>query len=116
MRIKVSGRHMDVAEPLKAYVTEKAGKLERFYDRLQSVEIIFDQDGPDHRCELIATADHHTTFVAKEKHGDAFACLDAAVKDLERQITRHKEKFRNRKHLTGPEDRQPFGGAAAAEG
>jgi putative sigma-54 modulation protein len=116
MRIKVSGRHMDVTEPLKNYVNEKAGKLERFYDRVQTVEVIFDQEGTNHRCELIVTADHHTTFVAKEKHADAFACLDAAVKDIERQLTRHKERFRNRKHLTGPEGREPLGGLAAPEG
>jgi putative sigma-54 modulation protein len=115
MRIKVSGRHMDVTEPLRAYVSEKTGKLDRYYDRLQSIEVVFDQEGTNHRCELIATADHHTTFVAKESHADAFACLDAAVKDVERQLTRHKEKFRNRKHLTGPVDREPLGGAAAKE-
>src|SRR2546427_4254371 len=115
MRIKVSRRHLEVPEPLRAYVTEKAGKLERFYDRIQSVEVIFDQEGTDHRCELIATADHHTTFIAKENHADAFACVDAAIRDVERQLTRHKEKHRNRKHLTGADDRQPLGGAATAE-
>ncbi|MBI5763621.1 MAG: ribosome-associated translation inhibitor RaiA [Planctomycetes bacterium] len=103
MRIKISGRHMEMADSLKAYADEKAGHLNRFYDRLQSVEIIFDQEGGKVRCEMIATADHHTTFVAKETHADAFAAFDAAIKDVERQLTRHKEKHRNRKHLTGPE-------------
>ena len=116
MRIKVSGRHLDVNEALKEYVTEKAGKLQKFYDRVQSVEVVFDQEGAKVRCELIAAADHHTTFVAKETHAEAFASLDAAVRDVERQLTRHKEKFRNRKHMTGPEDREPLGSAAATEG
>ena len=116
MRIKVSGRHMDVSDALKDYINEKAGKLDRFYDRIQSVEVIFDQEGPKLNCELIATADHHQTFVAKEAHADAFACLDAAIKDVERQVTRHKERFRNRKHLTGPSDHDSIGGAAASEG
>jgi putative sigma-54 modulation protein len=104
MRITVSGRHMDVTDALKSYANEKAGKLEKFYDRVQTIEVIFTPEGQEHVCELIATADHHNTFVAKESHADAYASLDAVVKDIERQLTRHKEKFRNRKHSGGPEE------------
>lgn len=103
MRIKISGRHMDVADSLKAHANEKSENLNRFYDRLQSVEVIFDQEAGKVRCEMIASADHHTTFIAKESHADAIAAFDSAIKDVERQLTRHKEKHRNRKHLTGPE-------------
>jgi len=109
IRITVSGRHMDVGDALKSYANDKAGKLERFYDRVQSVEIVFDKQANSHHCEILAKADHHTSFVAKEHHDDPFAALDASVKDLERQITRHKEKHRNRKHPAGLPDR----GAAA---
>ncbi len=105
IRITVSGRHMDVRDALKSYASEKAGKLERFYDRVQSVEIVFDKQANSHRCEMIAKADHHTSFVAKEEHDDPYAALDATVKDLERQITRHKEKQRNRKHPAGLPDK-----------
>jgi putative sigma-54 modulation protein len=101
MRITVIGRHADISEALKDYADEKAGKLDRFYDRLHSVEVVFDLDGIRHRCEIIAKADHAATFVAREEHEDSFASLDAAVKDLERQLTRHKERFRNRKHPGG---------------
>ncbi len=102
MRITVSGRHTEVPDRLKVYAEEKAAKLERFYDRVQTVEVVFGQEASHHLCEIIAKADHHTTFVAKEKHADAYASLDASVKDLERQLSRHKEKFRNRKHPDGP--------------
>ncbi|HVP12508.1 MAG TPA: ribosome-associated translation inhibitor RaiA [Phycisphaerae bacterium] len=104
LRIRVSGRRTELDEALKTYASEKADRLQRYYDRLQSVEIMFDVEAEHHRCEVIAKADHHTTFVAREEHADAYASLDAAVRDLERQLKRHKEKFRNRKHLTGRED------------
>lgn len=105
IRVTVSGRHMDVREALKSYASEKAGKLERFYDRVHSVEIVFHKQANSHRCEALAKADHHTSFVAKEEHDDPYAALDASVKDLERQVTRHKEKHRNRKHPSGLPDR-----------
>lgn len=106
LRIRVSGRRTEVDEALRSYASEKAERLQRYYDRLQSVEILFDVEAENHRCEVVATADHHTTFVARESHADAMASLDAAVRDLERQLKRHKEKFRNRKHLTGREERE----------
>jgi putative sigma-54 modulation protein len=105
IRITVSGRHMDVGDALKSYATEKVEKLERFYDRVHNVEVVFDKQAICHRCEIIAKADHHTSFVAKEEHEDPYAALDASVKDLERQITRHKEKRRNRKHPDGLPDK-----------
>jgi putative sigma-54 modulation protein len=113
MQIKVIGRHTDVKESLKSYAEEKAAKLGKFYDRLHSVDVIFDIEAGSNRCEMIASGDHHTTFIAKEGHQDAFAALDAAAKDLERQITRHKEKFRNRKHTAGRPDKSPLGGPVA---
>lgn len=109
IRITVSGRHMEVSDALKSYANEKAGKLERFYDRVHGVEIVFDKQAINHRCEIVATADHHTSFVAKEEHEDPYAALDASVKDLERQITRHKEKRRNRKHPDGLPDKGILG-------
>ena len=52
------------------------------------------------RCLLLNRGVSKTIQVAAAL-GLAFAALDASVKDLERQLSRHKEKFRNRKH---PED------------
>jgi putative sigma-54 modulation protein len=112
MQIKVSARHTDLSDSLRSYAEEKANKLSRFYDRLMSVDVVFDLDAGQHRCELIAKADHHNTFVAREESQDAHASLDAAVKDVERQLTRHKERFRNRKHPTDRQDKADAGSAA----
>ena len=112
MRITVSGRHTEIPDRLKTYAEEKASKLERFYDRVQTVEVVFDQEANHLSCEIIAKADHHTTFIAKEQHADAFAALDATVRDLERQLSRHKERFRNRKHPDGPPAKSLLAGSA----
>lgn len=110
MRITVTGRHMSLGESLKSYASEKTEKLERFYDRVLSADVVFDKQNNSHQCEIIVKGDHHTTFVAKELHEDPFAALDATVKDLERQLSRHKEKFRNRKHPDDQVDREPLAG------
>lgn len=116
MQIKVTGRHTDVPDALRDYATEKAGKLDRYYDRVQSVDVVFDQNAGKFHCEVIARADHHMTFVAKEAHAEAFAALDISVKELERQLARHKEKHRNRKHSgAARSDQEPLAGPGAFE-
>lgn len=106
MRITVSGRHTEVDEALKAHTTEKTEKLTRYYDRLLSVDVIFDEQAGTHVVEMIARADHHATFIAKHDDHDPYATVDQVVKEIERQLTRHKEKFRNRKHSAAGADKR----------
>ena len=101
--LTVSSRHMEVTPPLKTYAEEKAGKLHKYYDLIQEIEIVLD-NGKDKtgthktRVEMIVNAEHKNTFVAHHDEGDAYACIDGCVHKLERQLSEHKKKFRNRKH------------------
>jgi putative sigma-54 modulation protein len=92
---------MEVSPALKAYAEQKANKLLKYYDRIQEIEVVFDSqkaDGKEQaRVEVIVNAEQKNMFIA-HADGDAYAGLDACVLKLERQLTDHKEKFRNRKH------------------
>lgn len=101
MQIIVSGRHMGVGESLKEYVTSKAERLERFYDRIRSIEVKLDGHEGRHSAEMIVHTDNADPFVATEEHADAFAAVDLLLDKIERQLTRHKERLRNRKHPEG---------------
>ena len=98
MEIKVSARHMDVPESVRAHVREKAEKLDRYYDRLMSVDVIMDVQGDRQIVEMIARADHHVQFVAKHEDSDLYATIDHVAKEMESQLRKHKEKLRKRKH------------------
>lgn len=98
MRITVSGRHMGVSEALRNYCQDKAQRLVRFYDRIQAIEVILDGHDGQHTAEMIVHSDGTHPFVASEEQKDAYAAVDLLIDKLERQISRHKEKLRNRKH------------------
>ena len=98
MLVTVSSRHMDVTEPLKAYAEQKANKLMKYYDRIQEIEVIFDNGKDVMRVEMIVNAEHCNLFVAYHDDSDAYAGVDGCVDKLERQLSNHKKKFRNRKH------------------
>jgi putative sigma-54 modulation protein len=102
MQITVSGRHMNVGESLREYCEKKAVRLERFYDRIQSVDLVVDGHDGQHTIEIIVHVRGTQPFVASEEHEDAFAALDVLMDKIERQIRRHKERLRNRKHPPRP--------------
>ena len=93
---------MEVTEPLKNYAEQKAGKLVKYFDRIQEIEVVFDagkESGKDHtRVEMIVNAEHKNMFIAHHDNGDAYACIDGCVDKLERQLSDFKKKVRNRKH------------------
>ena len=99
MQISVTGRHVEVSDDIKSYAEEKASKLPRYYDRVQGVEIIFDREADLTAVEMIVSAAGAHTFVAKELGPNALSCIDLLVDKLGRQLTRHKERYRNRRHI-----------------
>jgi len=98
MQVNVTGRHMGVSDALKAYCTEKAQRLSRFLDRIQTVNIIVDGKDGMHTAEMIVHAAGCQPFVASESQEDAFAAIDLLMDKIEAQIRRYKERCRNRKH------------------
>ena len=100
MIVTISGRHMDVTEALKNYAESKVGKLSKYYDRIQEIEVIMDASKDGTRVEVIVNAEHNALFVAHHDSGDAYACIDGCVDKLERQLTDHKERLRQRKGKT----------------
>ena len=100
MLVTVSSRHMEVTEPLKAYAEQKANKLMKYYDRIQEIEVVFDANKDHTSVEFIVNAEHKNMFVAHQADANAYAGVDACFDKLERQLSDHKKKVRNRKHAT----------------
>ena len=99
MQITVTERHVSATEEVKTYAREKAQKLLKYYDRIQSIEVIFAEEGDQFDIEMIVNAGAKNQFVGREVGDNVFALIDVTVDKLERQLTKHKEKFRNRMHL-----------------
>ena len=101
MRVSLVERSGHVSEAAKEYARDKAGKLAKYFDRLEGVEVIITQESQKYQVEMIARTDHRQTFVASEVHEDVRASVDLVVDKMERQLVRHKERLRNRKHPEG---------------
>lgn len=98
MQVKVSGRHMGVTESIRSHCEQKSQKLSRFFDRIQSVEMVLDGHDGRHFAEIIVHMDGTHPFVASEEHDDIYAAIDLLMDKIERQVRRHKERLRNHRH------------------
>ena len=98
MEFKISGKHLEVTDPIREYAQHKTSKLHRYYDRIQSITVVVDQHDRQFDVELIVDVEHHDPFISRELGDNLYACVDKAIDKAERQLTDHKEKLRNRKH------------------
>ncbi|HSW47407.1 MAG TPA: ribosome-associated translation inhibitor RaiA [Phycisphaerae bacterium] len=105
MRFAVTGRHLEMTDAMKQYAEEKAGRLSRFYDRVQSAEVVVEREGIQYRVEMVVSTDHKEAFVGQVHAGDYYEALDLVVDKVEGQLRKHKEKLRNRKHRAGSKDK-----------
>jgi putative sigma-54 modulation protein len=94
----VTGRHVDVPASTREYVEAKVSRLPRYYDRVHAVEVVLAKEAEQTVVEMIVKAAGTQEFVAKEAGPNAQSCIDLLVDKMERQLTKHKERFRNRKH------------------
>ncbi len=101
MRFSVTGRHIEITDAMRQYAEEKSGRLSRFYDRVQSVEVVVETQGLQNRVEMVVATDHRHTFVGQVSASDYYEAIDLVVDKVEGQLRKHKEKHRNRKHTAG---------------
>jgi len=98
VRLTVTGRHVVISDAMREYAEKKVQRLVRFFDRVDDIEVVADQEGGKSRVELVVRTDHRDTFVGRVDADDYYSAIDLVVDKLERQLTKHKEKLRNRKH------------------
>ena len=100
MQLSISGRHIDVTEALKSYVTEKLQKLERHFDHITNVHVVLSVEKLRQRAEATIHISGAEVF-AESDCNDLYAAIDKLTDKLDRQILKHKEKLVDRHHQRG---------------
>ncbi len=100
MNITVNARHMEVSDSVRGYVETKVSKLPRFYDNIQTIEVILDKEAERSVVEIVAHAKKKHTFVASHHDENMYACLDMCLDKITQQLRRHKDRVRDRQGPT----------------
>jgi putative sigma-54 modulation protein len=98
LQFTISGKHVEITKAIKSYAQKKTAKFPRYYDSINRVEVIIEgNEGGNASVEVIASAEHSKLFIVKETGENTYACIDAAVRKLQRQLRRIKGKERDDK-------------------
>ena len=93
MDVQIIGRHLEITSAIRSYVSQKVGKLGKFFDGLSRVKVNLSYVGSAggiHRTELIFSVVRGKTLIAHAEDADLLASVDSAVGKGERLLTKFK--------------------------
>ncbi|KII77617.1 ribosome hibernation promoting factor [Vibrio renipiscarius] len=94
MQINITGHHVDLTDSMQDYVNEKFQKLERFFDHINSAQVVLKVE----KLNQIAEATLHINqgeIHASADEESMYAAIDSLTDKLVRQLNKHKEKLHN---------------------
>jgi putative sigma-54 modulation protein len=97
MRVRVTSRHFTITPDLREYIEQKVERLAHYFNRVDEAHVVLEEQR--HRRIADVTVHASGVLVSSEQAAeDMRSAFDRALEKVERQIRRHKERVRNRKH------------------
>ncbi|MBQ9454507.1 MAG: ribosome-associated translation inhibitor RaiA [Thermoguttaceae bacterium] len=94
MQVTLSVRRGSISSPNTEKIQSKVEKLTRFYDRIASAEVVVDlEDRNNPALTLLLKVEPKKELVVQSQAGELFASLDEALKKMEQQLKKFKEKL-----------------------
>jgi len=107
MQINVSSKHIDLTPTIEEYIHSKSEKLNRFYNRIEQIEVKIERTTHGFTTEIISNVERHDSIISTSEDLDLYASIDACIDRNIRQLTDLKKRLRDQKHNTptGGQDR-----------
>lgn len=103
MNIQVTGRHVELTEPLKQYAESKIGKLGKYFDTAIDAHIVLSVEKHRHRADVNILVNGLNISADSVTH-DLYASIDTVLDKVERQVRRYKEKIKNHQPRQSQQD------------
>ncbi len=87
--IMVTGRHVQITEPMKDYAIEKISKLERIGTRIIDVTVVMDIQKLQHKVDITMKYGRHTIIKSSAATTDMYISVDQAVDKLKTQLKKY---------------------------
>ena len=96
MRIKITGRNIELTEGLKAAVEDKLNKLEKYFTPDTEVNVTLSVEKERQKVEV--TIPMKGSYIRSEQvSSDMYVSIDLVEEIIERQIRRYKKKLIDKK-------------------
>lgn len=100
MRFVISGKNIDVTEGLRSAVTDKLGKLERYFTPDTEVHVTLSVEKERQKIEVTIPV-KGTVIRSEQVSNDMYVSIDLVEEVIERQLRKYKNKIVDRKQAPG---------------
>lgn len=97
MKFNIHGKKVEVTEPIKKYVEEKIGRLDKYFENANDITatVVVKIRGIDQIVEVTIPI-QKMILRAEESHNDLYAAIDIVSDKIERQIRKNKTRMNKR--------------------
>ncbi|MFQ5581982.1 MAG: ribosome hibernation-promoting factor, HPF/YfiA family [Mariprofundaceae bacterium] len=92
MQVSITGRHLELTEPMKDYVHDKLEHLKHSVDHVLDVHVVLSVEKFRQRCEVTLQANGINIHGCDETE-DMYASIDGVMDKLNRQLKRYRAKL-----------------------
>jgi putative sigma-54 modulation protein len=92
MDIKITDRHVELPDEVKAYALEKFSRIEKFNHGIRDAEVIFKNEDRKFHCEVIVHVRNKPPLVIDVAREEWHEAIDIALDKIERRVRKQKEK------------------------
>ncbi|NYV27208.1 ribosome hibernation-promoting factor, HPF/YfiA family [Streptobacillus felis] len=100
MKIIISGKQLEMTEPIKEYVESKISKITKYLENINETHVTLTVEPTKSEGKIykaIATVyAPNKTLRQEESDPDLYAAIDNLSSGLERQVRKYKEKMKDR--------------------
>ena len=96
MQTSVTFKNIDPSDHLKAYVSDKLDRFDKFLDNPAEANVVLAVEKFRHIAEINIAGDK-LTIIGSEETNDMYSAIDMALDKLEKQIKKSKQKIRERR-------------------
>ncbi|MDP3704988.1 MAG: ribosome hibernation promoting factor [Legionellaceae bacterium] len=93
MQINFTGHRIDVTPALRTFTQEKFGKLERHFDKIKAINVVFDVEKLRQIVEATILVNKGELHASSESD-DMYSAIDLLIDKLDKQLIKHKEKMK----------------------
>ncbi|MFW6161918.1 MAG: ribosome hibernation-promoting factor, HPF/YfiA family [Planctomycetota bacterium] len=111
MQIDIAAHHMDVTEPIRELIQERAEHLLRFFDGVATIHVTLTAEKERRIAEVVANISHGPPAIGKAVTEDVRTAIHDACEKVETQLRRHKDKIRDHRDRRSPGRPAPPGQA-----
>jgi putative sigma-54 modulation protein len=96
MKLRITGRHMNITSALRDYVETRFERLDRYGLKTGSLQVVLGVEKLQHKAEVVGTV-NGKRVQAKTSTREMYATIDALVDRVDAQFRKWKERLVNHK-------------------